>query len=638
MASPQESITTVSGRRCTRSRARTAATSSILTTSTQEAAVVTPTETTTSTTAADPPQTQTSAAQSPPPPPPSSSPLEATAAPSPSTVVTEPPVAAPTTTQATVPTAIGTLSSAPISSVPTTPLANPAPSQPTAAGPKRPVEISRPAAAAVSPATEATTTTLAPAPAPAPTSTSTSSDTIPTALQPPASDPSDPSSLPVPLIATSGAAESAILQSSLAIEPTSPSQIDTPVQPTSINTSVAVQPQPTTAPASSLPSGDVAAGIIGPEQGTSASDGGLTLPTSGDANIGSIVGGVVGGVAGLALICALLFFCLRKRKSTEPRWSEKNVQGPRFLEKIKAKATGVAIIFAKVKGVKKGPAKNPYQRHSQQDSISSVYSNTDSSGFYAPGDFMKRSASRKSERNRLRKKNSSVSSQSTLTGIMAETDKNPFADPEPPRVLRLSNPDASPRGPLTPQPAITSARLANDPFTSPFDGLDLMLPVQGHARTQSQASALSSQPSLFMFPTRSNSVAKQHIGLPPPSQPPQPSQNRRSSMALPSFDTTSTAASGESDYTLYGEPGPSRRGTGMFTPGLPTGRTVRQSDPFDLDRPEVLGFGNVLGRKEVGSSVTRQATRGKRTSSMGNWASVKDGYGPFSSWNSAPRR
>jgi hypothetical protein len=623
MASPQESITTVSGRRCTRSRARTAATS-ILTTTTQEPPAVTTTNTATSTAAVEPPQVQTSAVEpSPSPSPPSVPPAQAVA-PAPSSVDAEPPIVAPTTTQATVSTAIGTLSPAPIPVVPTTALSSSTPSQAAVAGPKRPVEISRPVSAAeavVSQATEATTTSPATTPAPEPTS----SDTIPIAVLPSASD---ASSLPPPLIATSGAVESAVIQSSLAAGPGSTSQTNTPTQPTAIDTPVAGQPQPTTAPSSSLPTGNVAAGIIGPEQGGSDSEGGgLTLPTSGDANIGSIVGGVVGGVAGLALICALLFFCLRKRKAKQPGWSEKNVEGPRFLEKVKTIPANVGVMLAKVKGFKKGPAKNPYQRHSQQDSISSIYSTADSQGFYAPGDFMIRSSSRKSERNRLRKKNSSVSSQPILPGLLAETDRNPFADPEPPRILRLSNPDASPRGPLTPQPAITSAR-PNDPFASPFDDTNLMSPVKGHMRTQSQASALSSHPPSCIFPS----------GLPPPSQLPQASHNRRSSMALPTFDATSTAASGDTDYTLYGEAGPSRPGTTMLTPGLATGRTVRQSDPFDLDRPEVLRFGNIMGRTEVRSSVTRQASRGKRTSSMGNWASVKDGYGPFSSWNSAPRR
>jgi hypothetical protein len=324
---------------------------------------------------------------------------------------------------------------------------------------------------------------------------------------------------------------------------------------------------------------------------------------------------------------------------------EKNSEGPRFLEKVKAIPTRVVVLFAKVKEIKMGPPKNPYpyQRHSQQDSISSIYSTSEPQGFFAAGDPARRSSSRKSDRNKLRKKSSSVSSQSAFAGIMEERERNafdPFADPETPRVLRLSNPDASPRGPLTPQPAMTSAYLNKDPFASPYDNPQItpgaLPPVLGHQRTQSSASALSSNPPAFSFPAPENSTSKPSIGAPPPGKAPVYDRKRRSSMALPTFDATSTAASGNSDYSYFGEPGPSRPGTRLMTPGLPTGRTVRQSDPFDLDRPEVLGFGNVLGRKEVRGSLTRQPTRSKRVSTAGNWGGPSDG--PFSSWNSAPRR
>ncbi|KAH3963580.1 hypothetical protein HBI56_227040 [Parastagonospora nodorum] len=646
MASPQESITTVSGRRCTRSRARTAATS-ILTSS--EAAVVTPTEVTTSSTAAQAPPVQTSPAEAaPPPPPPPPPPSSAAAAPPPSSAPAEQPAAAPTTTQSAVSSALGTQSTAPIPSAPRILLPNPAPSQQAVAPPQRPVQVSAPAPAAEAvvssvaqvstpvPALLAPTTLVPTVPVP------TSSNAIPIAALPPSLDQS--SVLPS-FISPPGTAESAVLPSSLVVDANpQPTQSVSPSESTSAsaNEPVAAQPRPTTS-VSPVSTGDAAAGVIGPAP-SSESGGGLTLPTSGNANIGSIAGGVAGGVAGLVLICGLLFFCLRKRKSRQPRWAEKNLEGPRFMDKMKAKAAGVGVMFAKVKGSKKGPAKNPYQRHSQQDSISSVYSTADSQGFYAPRD-VKRSSSRKSERNRLRKKNSSVSSQSTFAGILEEHERsanNPFADPEPPRLLRLSNPDAaSPRGPLTPQPALTSVQPAQNPFASAFDEPNLLLSAPGHQRTQSQASALTAHPPSFVFPTnptRRKSVPKPMLDPPPPSQASGRNQARRSSMALPTFDATSTAASGESDY--FGEPGPSRPGTGMFTPGLPTGRTVRQSDPFDLDRPEVLRFGNVLGRNEVRASVTRQNTRSKRTSSAGagNWSSVKDAAaGPFS-WNVIPRR
>jgi hypothetical protein len=646
MASPQESITTVNGRRCTRSRARTAATS-IFTTTTAEPAVVTPTEVTTSTIAAQVSQAQTSAVDVPPPPPQSPSSSSPAAIPS-SSAPADQPAAAPTSTQAAVPSAIGTISAVPIPLSPTVPLVILAPSEQAVAGPKRPVENSQPVAAAAIPSPAPVADVAVSSQVPVVNSdvpaipTPTSSDAIPTAALPPSPN---LSSSPALLASSPAATASAILLSSVGTDPGQPSRIDTPLEATSVNTPLAAKPQaPTRAPSS--PTGDAAAGIIGPDPADSdPGGGGLTIPISGDANIGGIVGGVVGGVAGLALICALLFFCLRKRNPRRPRWAEKNVEGPRFVQKVKAMPAGVGALFAKMKGMKKEPAKNPYpyQRHAHQDSVSSVYSTNEPQSFFAAGDPRRRSSSRKSERNKLRKKSSSVSSQSAFAGIMEERERNafdPFADPETPRILRLSNPDASPRGPLTPQPAMTSAYSTADPFASPYDNPQItqgvLPPTLGHQRTHSSASALSSHPPTFVFPQPDNTMAKASIGPSPIRRVPVPDQKRRSSMALPTFDATSTAASGNSDYSYFGEPGPSRPGTRLFTPGLPTGRTVRQSDPFDLDRPEVLGFGDVLGRKEVRGSVTRQPSRGKRASTVGNWGGPSDG--PFSSWNSAPRK
>lgn len=638
MASPQESITTVNGRRCTRSRARTAATSVF---TTQETTAVEAPQVTTQTTAQEAPPAQTTAAEAAPAPPASS----AAADPPPSSPAVDQPAPAPTTTQAAVSSAIGTISAVPVVSIPSTPApplaVAPAPveSQPAVVVPQRPVATSRPAAAAVPSETVEDV-----AAAPPPVASTTSSDTLSTAALPISPDVTSQSA---PLFTAPGAADSAVLQTSLIVEISQTSPAGTSPEPTTANAPNDEQPQPTTTAVSSTPTGDAAAGIIGPEQGGSDSEAGLTIPSNGDANIGSIVGGVVGGVAGLAMICALLFFLLRKRKAKQPRWAEKSDEGPRFLEKLKAIPASVGVLVAKVKGMKKGPTKNPYHRHSQQASVSSIYSTPDSQGFYAPGDFSfaKRPGSRssrsskKSERNVLRKKNGSVSSQLSIKPILENKIdiSNPFADPEPPRILRLSNPDASPAGPLTPQPAMTSAPISKDPFVSPLDPPGPFLPARGHARSMSQASALSSHPPSFVFPARQNSLNKGPIGPPPPSQAPPPAQKRRSSMALPTFDATSSAASGETDYALFGEPGPSRPPTRLFTPGPPTGRTVRQSDPFDLDRPEVLGFGMVSGRREMRGSVTRQPTRSRRTSTAGNWSTVNND-GPSFSWNMIPRR
>ncbi|KAF2025428.1 hypothetical protein EK21DRAFT_93256 [Setomelanomma holmii] len=634
MASPQESITTVSGRRCTRSRARTAV-SSIFTTS--EATVVTPTEVTTSTTAEQAPQIQTSA-EAPPPPPASSS----------TTAQADQPAATPTTTQAAVSSAAGTISAIPTPKSTTTPIALAiiAPSEPAAAAPplKGPVGAAQPAVLSSQAVVIESAFSAIP--------TTTSSNTISTAVLLPNPNQSTPS------FTASGAIQSAVLQTSLTPDPAQSSQVDSPSDSTSVNTPIAALPPPTTTSGASRQTGDAAAGIIAPEQG-GGGDSGLTIPSTGNANIGGIVGGVLGGVAGLALISALLFFCLRKRKSKEPRWIEKRVEAPRFVENVKAIPAGVGVMFAKARGMRKGPAGNPYRRHSQNESVSSIYSTntngrvrsmSEPQGLVAGDPLMRRSSSRKSERNLLRKKNGSISSQLAFAGILEEKDTgfDPFADPEPPRILHLSNPDAaSPRGPVTPQPAATSARLPNNPFASPFDdpanaqsGSKVSLPIQGHRRNQSAASALSSHPPSFIFPGPSPTINKGPTGLPPPNQALLPkTYQRRSSMALPTFDTTSTGASRDSELLRFGEPGPSRPGTNLFTPGLPTGRTVRQSDPFDLDRPEVLGFGNVVGRREVRASVTRQATRGKRTSSAGNWGSTNDGpYPPLNFTPFTPRR
>jgi hypothetical protein len=314
------------------------------------------------------------------------------------------------------------------------------------------------------------------------------------------------------------------------------------------------------------------------------------------------------------------------------------VQGPRLVEKVRGIPAGLSIAFAKIKGVKEDLSRNQYQRHGQHDSISSIYSNNANAqaGFFAADAPVRRPSSRKSERNRLRKKNSSVSSQSTFLDITEERESaNPFDDPEPPRTLRLSNPDAiqSPRGPVTPQPAMTPA----NPFISPYDDPavpsgwpEVLPPVLGHKRTQSSISALSSQPQSQLYAGPTAPITRKLVG----QQNALPVQKRRSSMAYPKFDATSTGASQESDFSLY-DPGSGRPGTNRWTSGMRPNRTVRQSDPFDLDRPEVLGFGNVVGRKEVRASVTRPG-QGRRTSSVGNWANTNEG--PFSSFTSAARR
>ncbi|KAJ4347760.1 hypothetical protein N0V95_005106 [Ascochyta clinopodiicola] len=266
-------------------------------------------------------------------------------------------------------------------------------------------------------------------------------------------------------------------------------------------------------------------------------------------------------------------------------------------------------------------------------------------------------SSRKSERNVLRKKTSSVSSQSPFMGISEEpvrnnnVGSNPFADPGPDtprRSLRISNPDTleeQSRGPSPPQPAVTP-RAARDPFASLIDEIDgapnwlrnsnmTASSASNHQRTQSSASALRAHPPSSVY--SSNPFAD------PPPVPSMPTQQPQ-----PPLSTYSAfPAVRDSNYTFFGEPGPSRPGTTIFTPELPsnpsasrdtnifsnpaitpgfpssgpptsTSRLDRQSDPFDLDRPEVLSFKGMM--TQMRDSIARQTTiRSRRTSSVGNW-------------------
>lgn len=344
-------------------------------------------------------------------------------------------------------------------------------------------------------------------------------------------------------------------------------------------------------------------------------------------------------MASLALIYALLFFCLRKRKPRPLEWNEKTISQPAFVRKAKAMAVGAGFFVAKITRKKAGLARNGSQRHSQPESISSIYSThsngrvrsfSEPPGVLAAGIPVRRSSSRKSERNLLRKKAGSVSSLSTLAGVLEEKEKdrtlNPFADPAPLQSssqLHLSA-DRSLPGPSVQQPPITATEVPNNPFATPFDDLYVTLPTAAHKRTRSSASALSSHPPSFFYPSANLAFDKTPIGPPPRAQAAAPPQKRSSSIAYPTFSALSTVDSGTSDFSNFGDPGPTRPGTNLFTSGFPTGRTVRQSDPFDLDRPEVLGFGSVAGRREVRASVTRPPPRGQRTSSFGNVGSTLD--------------
>ncbi|KAL6707771.1 hypothetical protein ACN47E_003671 [Coniothyrium glycines] len=578
MATPQDLITTVNGRRCTRSRARTAVTSTLIstsistststsTTAIEQATIVTPTELTTSTLIQQASLLPTTAVEAPPPPP-----------------------SAETSTSTST-------------------------EQP-----------------AVAPTTEATATS---APAVTP-SLATSSEQI--------------------LLTSQVASSAAPSLVNTSPQQQQPAQSDTEPQPLPVDTAFPQRPRLTTSARALLPTGDSSAGIIAPEQGPDDSP--LTLPKNNDAKIGGIVGGVIGGVAALALITGLLFFCLRKRKVKPLRWDEKKNNMPRFMEKIHSIPAGMGVLVAKLKGKKAGPIDNPYQRHTVQSSVGSVYSTHTNGRVRSTSEphgastvqrsgSVRSTSSKKSERNLLRKKQSSISDYrfpAIAEDIIRQNNDinlNPFSDPEPPRALALLNPD--PRSqPVTPLVPAATPNNSRDPFASPRDragdGADWRLPaIPFHRRNISSLTSLSSHPPSMSLPIDGPSLDTAVVP-PAPTQAVVPAHPRPPLNTLPSFNTTSSGASRESNYTFFGEPGPSRPGTNLFTPGLPTGRTVRQSDPFDLDRPEVLGFGEVLGRKEVRGSVTRQGTRSRRTSSFGNWfGGVGETHEPYDRDSAKPR-
>ncbi|KAF2703124.1 hypothetical protein K504DRAFT_184221 [Pleomassaria siparia CBS 279.74] len=747
MATPRESVTTVSGRRCTRSRARTAATStttSITSTTTSTTSSTTSTSTTTTTTisttpppppppapvvtSAAPapapvqsiisqaPQAQSSAATEAPPPPPPPPP-----APS-STQVNVVPDVVPATTSAAAaaPSAIGTDS--PISSSAPRPslsaiIANsppvgqaPTPGQPIFATPT----IVSPSTAANDPIVSAAAETAVPLAASTSIPTSTSvpalipiSTSVPTLIPTliPTSTSSDSNAAASisnsPVVTESPATAAPVespVQSSIDILPVQPTLPPNPSDPTSSDPLSTHRPGHPESSPTGVPSGG-SAGIISPEQGSG--DGpNLTISSSTGRNIGGIVGGVVGGLFALVLICGLLFFCLRKRRSREPsekkrQWmNEKEEASSRHPAKVQAIPAAIALFFAKLNKTKAGPAEHPYRsQNARHSGTSSVYSTTTNgpqsrSMDEPPSKFRQqlrdiggRMPSLKRSRTLLQQKPDSfvVGSRSPFIGIVddpvarnSKSVDDPFADPkpeplEPPKNLFVLNPDPnsahnSPklqkefleglrdqqRAPTAPKPAIMSDRVSGDSLGSIMNQLETYngsgTPEwlrDPHKRTQSASTALASHPpstlytpsiygsagNPFLDPTDVPPVPTQPL---PPNPPIQPTNTYNASS---SFNPTSTAASRQSDTSFYfGEPGPSRPTTRMFAPpssrpitkmfAPPPRRPGRQSDPFDLDLPEVLGlqYDAVPGRKEV---VTRQNSR--RRSSVPNWIDTQGG-------------
>lgn len=598
MASPQELVTTVNGRRCTRSRARTAATPTPLT---EQSTAATATELTISTTVQQTSQTQTTADAPPLPP-----------------LAPSPPSPPPSPPPPPSPSSSSSLSASPFSPSPVSP------------SPVSPSTATLPQQPSVVLTTDGATTTVVAASSATATSLSRqiSSTQAPLFTAPAASNG------PTPVVTAPLASSSTSVQS--------------PISNT--NLPAAKQPGRTTSVANLTPTDDPA-GIIEPDRGDN--DAPLTLPKSGNADIGSIVGGVVGGVASLVLLLGLLFFCLRKRKSKEIRWTEKNSKGPVLLENLRSIAASCGVLIAKLTGKKSGPMGNTYQRHTMHNSVSSLYS-TNSGGRLrssseSSGMFVERrpvsTSSRESGRKVLRKEQNSISSNYRFPCAMDDQRgkstsdyANPFADPAPPATLSLLNPDPQ-SGPATPQvPVATADKVPRDPFASIYDPMEQGRPrsIESNAHHKHNKSSLSAVSALSALGSHPPPTLWLHNTTDPfrdPVSPLAPTQarlsghsRRPSSATYPAFNAiTTTSTTRDSHYTYFGEPGPSRPATSMFTPAMSSGRTVRQSDPFDLDRPEVLGFKDVGGRKEVNASLTRQPTRAKRTSSIGNWGNAANG-------------
>jgi hypothetical protein len=651
MATPQESVTTVNGRRCTRSRARTAATSTSLATSAAPEV--------TSAAASPPPEIISQAAQ-----------IQSSAA---AQISSPPPQLPPSSTQADVPDVASTNAAAVSSAIGTdSPVSSSAP-QPSALAiapnspplgqdpaPGPPV-LATPTAVGGSSSPDVTATSVAAeSAAPLTTSSPTSSDSNNAAAISISSTLADPTNPAVPAISS--------VQSSIELVPEQPASSTVLSDPRSSDSPSSNQSQQPQSTQTGFPSGG-SDGLISPEQGTEDGQG-LTIGSGTGANIGGIVGGVLGGLFGLMLISGLLFFCLRKRRSREPfeRWqhrmSEKEEASPGFFTKVKATPAVVAVFFATLRKDKAESAQNQHRSSTTSSIYSTTTDNQRARSISEPPSRLRqhlrdiggRMPSLSRSRTLLQKKQDSfvVGSQSPFIGIVEDPvarnskgTENPFADPdedplEPPKKLSLLNPDPkSPnlqrefndglqnqqRAPIAPKPATMSDRGSKDPFSSILDQLE-SYDGSGtpewlkdlHRRSQSASAALQSHPPSFIHPS-STYVSADNPFVDPTDVPPVPTQplppNPPVNPVKAYYNPTANATSRASNISFYyGESGPSRPSTRMFA--TPPQRAGRQSDPFDLDRPEVLGFGAVSGRREVrASTVTRQNSR-RRSSSVVN--------------------
>jgi len=420
---------------------------------------------------------------------------------------------------------------------------------------------------------------------------------------------------------------------------------------------------------------------------------------------------------GMAVVGAVLFLCLRRRRTRETlaawkqRINEKRCPGEAgeeqsepasFASQAKALVAGIGsmatAIVLKIRPNKHSAQENT-NRGGDRNSVSSMYSTRSSMRLRSSSEppsrfrrqlrgFTDRMAIVKWPKGGMgrRQNPASGASHSPFSDVVEDPlvrnssrISNPFLDPallrEPTlRNLRVMNPDPSrpssgmitprqavaeglvdqQRAPLTPQtprlppqsqqaePVLQIPNPFSDPTDEPEDRTEGATPDwlrrSSHAHTQSAATTLRSHPpsfytNSFYYHSPSNPFIDPP-DFPVPALPNQPttaytpqvpfpaylpnySRSLRASQAFLQPSSARGLAATNSSAFPFGEPGPNRPTT-IFTNASFSRATRGKSDPFDLDRPEVLGFGNVSSGKEVRASVMRQNSRSNRRSSTPN--------------------
>lgn len=442
---------------------------------------------------------------------------------------------------------------------------------------------------------------------------------------------------------------------------------------------------------------------------------------------------------GMTVVGAVLFLCLRRRRTRESlaAWKqqinekrrpgeagEEQSESASFASQVEAPVAGIRSMTTAMM-LKIRPNKNSAQENTNhsgdRNSVRSMYPTRSSvrlrSSSEPPSRFRRqlhgftdRMAIVKWPKGRMGRRQNSASSASHSPFSNVVEDplvrnnsriSNPFLDPvllRGPTLpnLRIMNPDLSrpstgmitprqavaeglvgqQRAPLTPRtpqllPQLQQAELVPripNPFLGPTDepegrtggATPDRLWRSSHARTQSAETALRSHPPSSFYTNPPYHPCSNPFIDPPdfpvPALPDQPTttytpqvpfsaylpNHSRSSRASQAFLQPSSArgsATTNSSAFLFGEPGPSRPTT-IFTNASFSRATRGKSDPFDLDRPEVLGFGNVSSRKELRASVTRQNSRNNGRGSTPNWVTLDDEERLDQEWRSGlpPRK